>query len=95
MKFKWFLWALIIFISLIAVAIHKLNILGEPYLLLISILIFALYIVRSFMVEKKPFVDYAVMLLMLSVGILTYIFGLHVEGSLVLAFFALAEILEE
>ncbi|MCD6457943.1 MAG: cadmium-translocating P-type ATPase [Thermoproteales archaeon] len=95
MKFKWFLWALIIFISLIAVAIHKLNILGEPYLLLISILIFALYIVRSFMVEKKPFVDYAVMLLMLSVGILTYIFGLHVEGSLVLAFFALAEILED
>ncbi len=88
-------WVLIILASIAAVIVHELRLLREPYLLLATLVILATYTTISLLRREKPGVEYIVLSLMLFVGILTYIFGLHVEGSLVLGLFAVAEILEE
>ena len=94
MEFKELTWISIILLSIAAVIIHEIG-LTPVHLLSISLAILAVNFATRLIAERSFSIEQAVTLLMFSVGMLTYLFNLHVEGSLVLGLFALAEILED
>lgn len=88
-------WIFILALSIIAIITHELIPFFPLHLLIISVIAIVVFTLYRIYMEKKVDMESAVSFLMATVGALTYILGLHIEGNLVLALFALAELLEE
>ncbi len=88
-------WIFILALSIIAIITHELIPFFPLHLLIISVIATVVFTLYRIYMEKKVDMESVVSFLMATVGALTYILGLHIEGNLVLALFALAELLEE
>ncbi len=88
-------WASVLVTSLASVILHMTGLEGlDSLLLLLLIVAISFYTFWEVFHERKVGVEHAVNLLMVGVGSLTYWLDLHLEGTLLLGMFGLAEILE-
>ncbi len=88
-------WASVLIASLISVILHVTGIEGlDSLLLLLLIVMISSYTAWEVLHERKAELEHVINLLMVGVGGLTYWLDLHLEGTLLLGMFGLAEILE-
>ena len=88
-------WASVLITSLLSVALHLAGIEGlDSLLLLVLVSLISVYTIWEVLHDRRFETEHLVNLLMVSVGSLTYWLDLHLEGTLLLGMFGLAEILE-
>ncbi len=88
-------WASVLITSLLSVVLHVAGIEGlDSLLLLVLVSLISVYTIWEVLHDRRFETEHLVNLLMVSVGSLTYWLDLHLEGTLLLGMFGLAEILE-
>ena len=88
-------WIAVLLVSLASVIMHVAGMEGVDSLLLpVLVVMISSFTLLDVIREREVEVEHAVNLLMVAVGLLTYLLDLHLEGTLLLGMFGLAEILE-
>ncbi len=88
-------WASVLITSLLSVVLHVAGIEGlDSLLLLVLAVLISAYTMWEVLHDRRFETEHLINLLMVGVGLLTYWLDLHLEGTLLLGMFGLAEILE-